>query len=105
MDFRDMTEEQLIEFINRRRRQVLTACCAYYMYDDNLISDHEYDRRVHELLEIQDEYPWIADKCIYSKEFSQMEGCGSGYNLPYKERWVVSKTLQLIRYRNSQNLI
>ena len=102
MDFKSMTEEQLTEFINRRRNQILVSSCAYYMYNDNLIPDQEYDKRVHELIEVQNEYPWIANKCIYPKEFSQMEDCGSGYNLPYKLPSVINKTLQLIRYRDSK---
>jgi len=100
MDFSSLTDTQLIELINRRRRQVLVLSCAYYTYNDNLVSDIEYDKRVHELMEIQDEYPWIADKCVYNDVFKNFDSCGSGYSLPMRDGWVMFKTQQLIKYRD-----
>jgi hypothetical protein len=100
VDHQNMTELELIELINRRRRQILVFSCVYYVFNDNLVSDQEYDLRVRQLMELQDEYPWIASKCIYQKEFEKMDGCGSGYSLSCREPWVINKALQLIRYNN-----
>jgi NAD-dependent DNA ligase len=70
------------ELINRRRRQILVHSFLYYQLNESVISDHTFDRWSAELVELQEKYPEIADKCIYAKEFKDFDG-SSGFDLPF----------------------
>jgi NAD-dependent DNA ligase len=60
-----MTEEQVREFIKRRRRQTIVHRIIYYCFDSNIISDHQYTEWENELKAICKEYPEIAKEVEY----------------------------------------
>jgi hypothetical protein len=97
----DMTDEQITELIQRRRLQILVHSYIYYELDNNLIDDDTFTKWTYELVELQNKYPKIADKCCYAKEFKGYKGA-SGLGLPYNDERIVNKALQLIRYADSQ---
>lgn len=67
--------------------------------DDNLISDHTWAEWAKELYDLQEQYPEIADECIYAKAFSEFDP-STGYNLPLNDQWANRKARQLLDYRN-----
>ena len=91
--------EKIRELINRRRRQILVHSIIYYTMDDNLISDHTWAEWAKELCELQEQYPEIADECVYADAFSEFDA-STGYNLPLDDRWGNRKARQLLNYRN-----
>ena len=94
-----MTEEQIRELINRRRRQILVHSVIYYELDDCLVSVNQWAEWALEHEKLQEEYPDIAKTCIYADEFKTFEH-SSGYNLPLRDPWAVRKARQLISYRD-----
>lgn len=83
--------------INRKRRQILVHSFIYYQLNENLISDYTFDAWALELVQLQKDYPEIADKCIYPKEFKEWDGAG-GMGLPYTYPNVQDTAYQLLRY-------
>lgn len=90
-----MTDFEITELINRRRRQILVHSVIYYRLNDNLVSDAQWAAWAVELEELQTKYPEIAAKCIYAKDFEKFEH-SSGYNLPLTDPWAVNKARQLL---------
>jgi hypothetical protein len=100
-----MTEEEIKELINRRRLQIVVHSCIYYRFDNNLLSDFQYDKWAKELQGLQKQYPDIASECVYAKEFIDFTETGSGYNLPINDPHVVAKARQLLEYVNGKGVI
>ena len=94
-----MTDEQIRELINRRRRQILVHSIIYYEMNDSLISDNQWAEWALELEELQGKYPDIAEECPYADAFSGFEH-SSGYNLPLRDPWGVNKARYLIALRD-----
>jgi hypothetical protein len=94
-----MTNLEIAELINRRRRQILVHSTIYYRFNDNIISDYQWSEWARELCELQTKYPEIAKGCILHEDFQDFDG-STGFNLPLTEPWVVRKAQQLLRYKN-----
>jgi len=71
-----------LELINRRERQLLVLSCAYYRYNETLVSDGEYDKRSFELAGLIKNYPNEFKKSVYYNEFENFDP-SSGYYLNY----------------------
>lgn len=97
-----MTNEQIAELINRRRRQVLVHSVIYYKMSENIISDAKWAEWALELENLQRDYPDIAEKCPYAKEFRGFDH-STGMNLPLHDSWAVNKAFQLINLRDKKN--
>lgn len=92
--------DEICRRIRKLRAMLLVNACIYYDYNDNLISDDLYDKLSYELADLQKRYPELINKIdFFDSAFSNFEGF-TGYNLPYRDPWVRSKTYQLIKYRN-----
>ena len=52
-----MMDEEIIQLINRRRRQVLIHSIIYYRFDENIISDAMWTKWAMELADLQRKYP------------------------------------------------
>ena len=90
-----------LSLINRRRRQVLVHSCIYYRFNENIVSDHTFDRWCRELIELQAKYPDIASLCPYHEEFKGLSHA-SGFDLPYNNPEIVNRAIYLIQLRKSK---
>ncbi|MCG4705065.1 hypothetical protein NE547_07205 [Flavonifractor sp. DFI.6.63] len=93
------SRKSIAELLNRRRRQILVHSIIYYKMNDNLISDSTWSAWATELEELQAEYPEIAAKVPYDKEFKDFDH-STGMNLPLNDPWAVNKARQLIALKN-----
>lgn len=84
------SRKSIAELLNRRRRQILVHSIIYYKMNDNLISDSTWSAWATELEELQAEYPEIAAKVPYAKEFKDFDH-STGMNLPLNDPWAVNK--------------
>lgn len=96
-----MSEDEIRELITRRRRQVLVHSIIYYELDDCITSDHQWQDWADELAKLQDQYPDIAENCIYADAFQGFDG-SSGYHLPLRDPWGLNKARQLIAWRDAR---
>lgn len=71
--------ETILQRMVYLRRQLLLHAYIYYTLDENLISDHEWDRRGRELHSLQQEWGWNIN--FYDHIFQKFEG-QSGYYFP-----------------------
>lgn len=92
-----MTEAEIKELINRRRRQVLVHSVIYYVFNDNLISDSKWSEWARELAQLQEAYPDIAEQCIYADAYRNFDG-SSGFDLPLGDGWAYARAEELLRY-------
>ena len=93
------SRKSIAELLNRRRRQILVHSIIYYKMNDNLISDSTWSAWATELEELQAEYPGIAAKVPFAKEFMDFDH-STGMNLPLNDPWAVNKARQLIALKN-----
>lgn len=93
-----MMDEEIIQLINRRRRQVLIHSIIYYRFDENIISDAMWTKWAMELADLQRKYPEESSQCVYSEAFADFDG-STGFNLPLEDEWAVAKALWLLERR------
>lgn len=91
--------ENILEWFNRRERQILVHSCLYYRLDTNIISDDTYDRWSKELAEAIEEHPETFKKTVYYKEYKEFDG-STGYNLPSGLPDIVNRAMRLAKYTN-----
>lgn len=89
-------ELKIAELIQQRRLQVLVHSCIYYNLNKNLVSDATWDKWARELVQLQADYPKIAEKVIWAEAFDGFDG-STGFDLPIHDDWVVNKAKQLCR--------
>lgn len=82
--------------IQQRRLQLLVHSFLYYDRNVNLISDMQWDNWAKELVQLQKDYPQIADKVIYSDAFKNFDG-SSGFDLPYSDERIVKIGMWLLQ--------
>ena len=75
--------------ILRRRLQILVHSCIYYELNDNIIPDSTWSAWAEELAKLQKQYPKIAERVDYAKEFKDFDG-STGFNLPTRNPEVMS---------------
>lgn len=81
--WRDMTDEQIIEKINQRRRQLVVHSRIYYVDNETLIADHQWDTWARELVALQASHPNLAKKVKYERKFFETFDGSTGYDMPY----------------------
>jgi NAD-dependent DNA ligase adenylation domain len=74
--------EEIMAKIKQRRRQILVHSFLYYQLNENIISDHQFDKFCNELVDLQKQYPKEAEAVDHAEEFKDFDG-SSGYDLPY----------------------
>lgn len=94
-----MTDIDIYELINRRRRQILVHSVIYYQMNDNLIADSTWSKWAVELDQLQKQYPEIASKVPYAEAFKDFDP-SSGFNLSLDDPWAVNTARRLIEYCN-----
>ncbi|MDQ0976657.1 hypothetical protein QFZ31_006709 [Neobacillus niacini] len=72
----------MIEWANRRQRQILVHSFLYYQLNESIISDHTFDQWSKELAKWIKENPDQFKMTVYYDGFKEFDG-SSGYDLPY----------------------
>lgn len=99
-DTQENVSQDIVDLIKRRRLQLMIHSCIYYKLNDNIVSDHTYDRWTNELVKLLEEYPGAySDK--YDEYFEGWKG-ETGYHFPHGNPEIYSKALYLIEI-NSKN--
>ena len=86
---------EIAEKIQQRRLQMLIHSCIYYEYNGNVISDRQFDLWAKELVQLQTDYPDIADSVIWADAFKGFDG-STGFDLPIKDKWVMAKAKNIL---------
>lgn len=89
-------DEQVVELMNRRERQVLVHSCIYYYFNDSIIADGQYDKWSHELYSLIVAHPEEFRQTVLYKEFKQFDG-NTGMGLPYDCQFAVRVAERLLR--------
>ena len=77
--------------IQHLRLLMLVHSRIYYVLNNNLISDKEFDALAKELATLQKEHPDISKKVDWADAFADWDG-STGAFLPLDDPWVVEKT-------------
>ena len=88
--------DEVRSLILRRRLQILVHSCIYYELNDNIIPDSTWSAWAEELVKLQKQYPKIAERVDYAKEFKDFDG-STGFNLPTRNPEVMSKARYLLK--------
>ena len=70
---------KIAQKIQQRRLQVLTHSYLYYERDVNIVSDACWSKWAKELAELQETYPDIAKRVVYSDEFKDFDGSSGAF--------------------------
>ena len=89
--------DNIKEFIKRRRRQLLVHRVLYYIYNTNHISDFTYDQWNKELLSAETEYPDLAAQVEFN-DISPTKIVGSS-NINDYPIGIVRTAQSLIKYK------
>lgn len=93
--------EEVLELINRRERQILVHSYLYYKLDMSIIDDHTFDRWSRELADLLVQYPEEAAASVYAKGFKDFDG-SSGFDLPFSNPEVMTVGDRLLRYHETK---
>jgi NAD-dependent DNA ligase adenylation domain len=93
--------ETLLEWMNRRERQLLVHSFLYYQLNTNIISDHTFDTWSKELAAAIKEHPETFKQTAYYKGFLEFDG-SSGYDLPYSNPEIQDTGYKLLKYHNEK---
>ena len=91
------------EIIKQRRAQMLVHSCIYYELDDNIVSDHQWQKWADELEKIQKEHPEHINIKFYDLYFKDWTGA-TGAHLPHRDPWVMRKARHLLMLRDKPEL-
>lgn len=96
----------ILELINRRRRQIVVHSYLYYKQDTSLISDYTFDKWCKELVELHNKHPRETKQAVFPEAFEGWSGF-TGFDLFSKdnmtELWARQKALQLQTYSLRKN--
>jgi hypothetical protein len=88
------SELEIAELIQQRRLQLLVHSCIYYELNMNVISDKKWDEWAKELVQLQNDYPDIANYVDWHEAFKDWDA-STGAFLPLKDKWVMKKARQI----------
>lgn len=81
--------------IQQRRLQVLVHSCIYYHFNQNLVSDKQFDMWARELVQLQNDHPDISEKVPWAEAFKGFDA-STGFDLPITDPWVMEKARKLL---------
>ena len=100
-----ITDEEIKELMQRRRRQILVNSCIYYRFGKSIITDEQFDGWAYELADLQKRYPDLAIQCgEFNEEFKDWTG-ESGYQLPLWGNWAERQAQWLMEYAEEKGLL
>ena len=76
-----MSNDKIKALIKRRRGQMLVHSYFYYVKDDPIISDDQWQAWADELTQLQNDNPKLCKTGYYDKEFFDWDG-STGMHLP-----------------------
>lgn len=91
-----MNNQEIIDLIERRRRQIIVHSYLYYERDNSLVTDKKYDEWAYELYDLQKQYPKIASECFMAEDFKEYHP-SSGFYFDYSQEWIARVADRLIR--------
>ena len=94
-------ELKIAQLIQRRRLQLLVHSYLYYEEDMNIISDHVWNKWAVELVNLQKQYPEIAEKVIYHDQFVNWDGA-SGAFFTYDESTIYRASILLMQHQKEE---
>lgn len=86
------------EIIRQRRAQMLIHSCIYYELNDNIVSDHTWQRWADELEKLQKENPNDCKLGFFDEYFVDWDGA-TGNHLPHRNGWVYRKAQWLLQMK------
>jgi NAD-dependent DNA ligase len=93
-----MNALQIVELIQRRRRQLVVHSYVYYVLSENIVSDDTWQRWANELVQLQAVYPLPTG--VYDDEFEDWTGA-TGMHLPHDE-FAINKARHLLQARGER---
>ncbi|MBA4544570.1 hypothetical protein H1164_17215 [Thermoactinomyces daqus] len=94
--------KDILELINRRRRQILIHSFLYYRMNTSVIPDLTFDQWARELAELQRKYPEISCEGIFADAFADFSESITGFNLPLNDPWVIATGMYILRICNEK---
>lgn len=98
-----MTKTEIQTLIRRRRAQMVIHSYLYYVLDNPIISDNQWQAWADELANLQTEHPDCCKIKYYDREFSDWTG-DTGMHLP-KTPAVQSRAKQILRAYDEFNRV
>lgn len=80
---------------------MLVHSCIYYEMDDNIVSDHTWQRWAEELQKLQEDHPEYLKIGFYDHYFKDWDSA-TGAHLPHRDPWVYRKATQLLKMRDGK---
>ena len=87
---------RIVKRIQHLRCLMLIHNRIYYILNDQLISDKDYDTLAGELVQLQKTYPKLSEQVEWDKAFHDWNG-HRGYALPLNDPWVVTRVNQVFK--------
>lgn len=109
MEFNDkLTCKDRFELLEK---SIIVCSCAYYHFDQNLLSDYTYDRNTRQLMQMMEDFPDVFILTRYYKYFTKFTS-GTGYYLmndirqddPDLYDFIVDETNFILHIRNERNI-
>lgn len=97
------TSRSIPDIIKQRRAQMLVHSCIYYELNDNIVSDHLWQKWADELQELQEKHPEHLNMGFYDYIFKDWTGA-TGNHLPHRDPWVIKKALYLLSIHQNAEL-
>lgn len=94
-DTDELSADQIKSKIRQRRSQMLVHSRIYYILDENIVSDDQWQKWANQLRDLQEKYPKYCKIDFFDREFATWNG-DTGAMLPLHDPYVVSKTQQVI---------
>ena len=92
---------ELLEWMNRRERQLLVHSFLYYQLNENIISDHTFDLWSKELAKAIIDHPETFKQSVYADGFKNFDG-SSGYDLPFHLPEIQNTGYRLLKLRSTK---
>lgn len=84
------------EHMWRYQQQFLVHSYLYYVLNESLISDHQYDWVCKRLYEMTNEYPMVSKELPYHDICSGLDASGSGYYIQEYPEKIRATALRLL---------
>jgi hypothetical protein len=92
---------ELLEWMNRRERQLLVHSFLYYQLNENIIADHTFDKWSKELAQAIIDHPETFKQSVYAEGFKNFDG-SSGYDLPFHLPEIQNAGYRLLNFRSTK---
>ena len=89
--------QSIAEKIRQRRAQMLLHSHIYYVLNENIVSDEQWQAWAFELAALQNEHPHVTVK-FFEEAFRDWTGAHGGSHLPIGDRRVAYKAARLLQY-------